>query len=129
VGAAEHRVIRPGRTAQRNEDIEKRLDCRPAKLGIPGVRRLARGNDPQPEHASRGRSKAVVGGLTVDEKAGLGGDAVRGHCSFTPPLLPCDKHHPDPRLALRPQAFRRRHLRRQDALGIARATSEQEAVL
>jgi hypothetical protein len=87
------------------------------------VRRQAEAED-----APRGEGEAIVGRLPVDQKHGPRRRGIRDRRPLAAPLFADHEQQPDAPLAVGPQALRRRDLRREDALGVARAAPMQRPV-
>ena len=126
---AEQRIGRPVRGAQRDEAIHELFDRRFTKLGIAGVRGLARRGQSNAEGSARRRSETQIGGLAVDQEARLRGDAIGGLRAIAAALFAADEHQSDARLACGSQTLSGRNLRGEDALRIARSSPIELAVL
>src|SRR6266851_8262067 len=72
-----------------------------------------------PEHAARRDPEAVVGRLSVDEKAAVVGGEIRRAGSVAAPFFPDDEQQPHASLATAAKDVGGRHLRGEDALRIA----------
>ncbi len=95
--------------------------------GYPECAALPVGREAHAKTAARGGAKPKVGGLAVDQVPRLRRDGVGGLRAVAAPLFARHEHEADARLALRAQPFGGRHLRREDALGVARAAPVEHA--
>jgi len=89
------------------------------------MRGAAAGLEPQSQNAAGCAAQAVVGRLAVDQEPRSTGAFVGDHGAIAAAFLAYDEQHSDAALARCAQPFRRRDLRRQDPLGVARAAAEQ----
>src|SRR5918994_4880630 len=82
------------------------------------------------QNATCGCAEAVIGRLSVDQELDAGRRVIVGDTrAVAAALLTGDEQEPNMQLPARTQPFGGCHLRRQNALGVARSAAEQEAVL
>src|SRR5687768_5729362 len=74
------------------------------------------------------RSEPQIGGLAVDQESRFRADTIRGFRTVAAPLFAADEHQADARFTFGPQPLRRRELRGENALRIARTAAVQLAV-
>ena len=87
-------------------------------------------HQPHAQDAARRDAQAVVGGLAVDQEPHARRRQLVGHARAVAAALLADhEQQADARLAALPQPLGRGHLRRQDALGVARAAADEHAAL
>ena len=124
--ASELGILGQLQAAHHHQGVEQLVDGRLAQLGERRVRGAPRGHEPHAQHAARGQAEAVVGRLAVDQEPHAGRRQLVGHLgAVAAALLAHHVEQADAPLARQPQPLGGRHLRRQNALGVAHAAPEQ----
>ena len=108
--------------------VDELMDGAVTKFRIGGVAHLAGGAEGRAESAFGREREAVSGGFAIDEIAAALGIFVGKPCSGRVALLADDEEQTDLR-TLVPEAHRSSDLRRDDAFGVATASTIDELVI
>ena len=124
--STEHRIGRQLDRPQLDQRVDQLVDRRFAELRKRRVRRAPARAQLEAQDAARREAEPVVGRLAVDqEPAAAGRRLVRRARAVAAALLADDEQQADARFAVAPQPIGRRHLRRENALRVARAAPVQ----
>ena len=130
VRAAQLDVLGQLYAAHHHQRVQQLVDRRFPQLRKRRVRGAARRHQLHAQDAAGGDAEPVVGGLAVDQVAHARRRALVGDAGAVAAALFADhEQQRDARFPALAQPLRGRHLRRQDALGVAHAAADQHAAL
>ncbi len=126
---AEDWIVRQRHVAQLHQRIEKFLDCGFKVLRRGRVAGATASVEPDAKDPARAGRHHAVGRLAVDQEPRTRRRMVRQRRALAPSLLADDEQQANASITRRTQTLGGRHLRREDALGVARTTPVEHATV